>query len=456
MPSLFLREIQSAIRQGRLADLIQRAAEQGGVAKLIAAALNMEQDILTAHPELTFPVLYDRLIWEHGETGKGMLAKGKKARPANQEVVGILEYWEKEYGGSWLRSLWPPRLPLLPVDFQFLPVGEAKSLSRHSAGAFSPDGSLLVVGYGLYYKKIYAWDAERRELIGTIVSETTPLKIVFHEFEEGIFFVEGYKKARSYFTVDRETGVEMYPNPEAFSESFPVSREQKLKIDGCDTAIESAQGLIALCFYDDPRFWLLTKEQVREWKKIWKKWKTYWHWDVLDRGQRKGRFSEDGSLLSWKDYERLTIWSISKQGIQLKHSNKLPSRGIPEGSLFFSKDGQYLVSNGLRDQFDMYDTVVVLSAKTGKIVFEKAHRDGNWKDFKGVPPLAEKDAVPWNSESEKNWLNLKKDDTDELLFCLRGNQNFGMDYRVSEELEVLSVCVGTRKYVFQVVQFLEP
>ena len=64
MPSLL--QIQDALRSGNLRALSDELAAGDKTAALVGAALRMEQDLLAAHPGLAFPILYDRLIWEHG------------------------------------------------------------------------------------------------------------------------------------------------------------------------------------------------------------------------------------------------------------------------------------------------------------------------------------------------------------------------------------------------------
>ena len=410
-----LKEVERHLHQGTITQLIQDVATKNQVGQLLAQALNMEQDILTLYPEIAFPILYDRLVWEDGSMGEGLLAKGQKAFPPNTELKKMLESWEREHNRPWLKSLWPPAMPLLPCSFFALPHTEDIAPSKRAYMDWSCDGRYIITGHR-YPHCIIIWDGKRKYRMAVHELRRSIELMQCHDTLSNVFWVKEYNKEPQAFVFSKEEGIEAYEGELEF-----IQKEYSEKVMGCESVVSNGYGKVALQLKGDTRVWITSQEELKKWSHAYEQWSTHWHRTVRSSAYNpKATISEDGRKIFWRTLKNFVIWSVEQDEIKPKLVRSDFHNGFPKGEISFSKDGQFLVGSGCKAQFDDHDTAFVFDTKTADMVFQRGHRLNNWKDMHEIPPLVEDIPSSWRVENKRNRIFIFDQTTANVWMCFRG------------------------------------
>ena len=406
-----LADVQDAIRSDDIGALSDELATGDHTAQLVAAALDMQHDLLAAHPDLAFPILYDRLIWEHGPARSGLAPKPHAPQPV---LVALLERWRQAHGRPWMRSLWPPSVPLERSGLTRLPIPDGCPLSP-MAVAFSADRTKLAVAYGASRSTVVVWGIATGQILGRCTGDRSARRLFFHPIHHDRIVVDDGSAPILFGLSDR--GLQPHDVPCLVPEPPFTAQLQRHRQH---RTASGPDGQVVIHLKGERACWLATPTQAKNWHAAWSIWQDDWRAAVP---YAQPALSEQGDRLVWNDGGPLTIWSIGDAGIAMlyRHIHR-SSAHLLSAPLRFSCDGEHLAWSGVLHQFDDYDTAVVLRIRDGEVLTSFSHRDARWAERAAVPPLVPPTPSGWQLQPQRGWFDLTDAASGAVLLPLRGTQ----------------------------------
>ncbi len=409
-----LTDVQDAIRRDAIDTLADGLAAGDHTEQLVAAALRMQRDLLAAHPDLTFPILYDRLIWAHGPALDGLTPEPPEPQPG---LVALLERWRQAHGRPWLRSLWPPSSPLECIGLTRLPIPDG-SATRPVAVAFSADGTKLAVAYGHSRSTVVVWALATGQVLGVCATDLSARQLFFHRTKHDLIVL--LDRSDQALLALSERGLKPHEVPRLVREPRFTAELQR---DGLRRTARGPDGQELSHLKGERACWLATPTQAKHWRAAWSTWQHDWR---APKTHAQPTLTEQGDRLVWRDGGPLTIWGIRSSGVAplYRHDHiDSSSTQLPSAPLRFSRDGEHLVSSGIMHQFDDYDTAVVLRVRDGMVVASFSHRDSRWTERAEIPSLVAPSGSDWHMQKRSGWFDLTDASTGAVLMPLRGTQS---------------------------------
>lgn len=434
MNALSLPEIQDAIRAGTTDDLVVKL-EQSEPWAAVAAALQMRAPMLTAHPELAFPILYDRLIWEHGPSGRGLCARPDES-PPHPRLYELLQGWKREHGRAWLRSLLPPPLPLNPPGVRTVRVPDEPRLV-----VFSPDGAFLV-WVGSLYRHVGAVAVRSGRSLGCVRTAFRGVAVRFHPDRSGVFAVIGAKQERCEYSLDAEQRLHLSPSAEEESDQDWIAGPSVSRQTGQSTAIVRE------------RFqWRLgvgTEAQLSTWKADVERWQSRWN-PVVTGGPSNTSVDCEHGRVAWRagvrgsgKKERLVVVTWGDGPPQVA-SHTLDQQ--PDDGPMLSTNGRHAVFNGRNDFYHDCDYTSVVRLRDGKVVAHFGHRDPRWHEHSKVPPLPSPQEPVFDAKNVEDRIDVTDVETGDAVACLAGHQ-VCLEVRTQTRRGLVAVVTDRRRAVF--------
>ena len=158
--------------------------------------------------------------------------------------------------------------------------------------------------------------------------------------------------------------------------------------------------------------------------------------------------SAQGDRLLWGWDASLWVWSLDEDGSGLHAHSLSQQHRLPGQHTCFSRCGEFLIFNGVQDQLDTHDTTAVVRLKDGQIVAQFGHRDADWHQRSGVPPLTPAAPQHWMPGRAGGWTAITNTRTNTVEMVIRGGSNQRLAHRRWGSQEVIAVGTNARRAVF--------